>query len=273
MDKDRVKDVATIYKNYYQALAPNVQGFLQDYYTTTGKTFNITSGKREPGQAGNAGNKSKHVIGEAFDVSDEHMDDYAYLLNTQEGLALLSKYNLGIIDETDPEMQKKTGATGAHFHIGTDSKFSAKVKERYNNFDKSEPIYSYKQRTELGIPQSSTEIHFQGDGHDHSGDLSTETTYYNTTQAENLDREMEKSVVAETKDEKSEARQKLKEQQVEKTREQLIEAEFAKILQQGDEGTYVEDFGGRKQPQNIPLPEMYDVKIQRQMPQMPTIFK
>lgn len=278
MDKDRVKDVATAYKKHYETLAPNVQGFLQDYYTTTGKVFDITSGKRKPGQAGVAGDKSKYVKGEAIDISANHTEDYNYLLNTREGLSMLSKYNLGIIDETDPEMMKKTGATGAHFHIGTDSKFSVEAEERYNNFDRIQPVYSYRQRTTLGIPQTNGGNHFQGDGHNHEEDLATigaqaETDFYNTALAENLDREMEKSIVAETKTEKSEARNELKQQQAEKTRERQIEEEFSKVFQQGDEGTYIEEYGGSDGVKPFDIPDMHDVKIQRSLPEMQTIFK
>ena len=32
----------------------------------------------------------------------------------------MKEHRLGILDERSPEMQARTGATGAHFHIGPD---------------------------------------------------------------------------------------------------------------------------------------------------------
>lgn len=260
----RVKDASVIYKEYYNALAPNVQGFLQDYTDLTGKTLNLTSGRRPAGRAGNAGSKSKHVKGEAFDISASHTEDYAYLMNTPEGLGLLSKYNLGIIDETNPSIMEKTGATGAHFHIGTDSRFSKQVKERYANVNNITPIYSYKQLIETGQPIMQEIGHFEGDGHVH--DLETPDYSQNS-------KELEKSVIEAQKEEKSEARKELKEKQAEKTREQQIEEEFSKIFQASEEeNQYLAQYS-QGQQNNENIPQVSGIDIQNSLPQMPTIFQ
>lgn len=276
--KVRVKDASVIYKEYYNSLAPNVQGFLQDYTDLTGKTLNLTSGRRSAGSAGKAGNKSKHVIGEAFDISAQHTEDYAYLMNTPEGLGLLSKYNLGIIDETDPTMMAKTGATGQHFHIGTDSRFSKQVKERYANIDKIAPIYSYKQLIETGQPISEEMRnmgHFEGDGHTHNLEVDQiliSTNILPPDYSENS-KELEKSVIEAQKEEKSEARKELKEKQAEKTREQQIEEEFAKLFQASEEeNQYLAQYSqGQQSGENIP--PLGEINIQNSLPQMPTIFQ
>lgn len=98
-----------------------------------------TSGKREASQkVGKYHKHSHHNTGDAVDIGKEHKDVYDYLYNTQEGLSLLTKYGLGIIDETNPETMKKTGATGPHFHIGKDTKFANEAKQRFNTLYKTE---------------------------------------------------------------------------------------------------------------------------------------
>lgn len=105
------------------------------YLNETGKDLRITSGARYASQKiGKAHGHSHHEARDggafAMDIGREHGDVYSWLLNTEEGLKLMDKYDLGIIDETDPEIMKKTGADASHFHIGRDSKFKAQVKER-----------------------------------------------------------------------------------------------------------------------------------------------
>lgn len=97
-------------------------------------SLKITSTVRKASQGvGKNSKTSRHNIGEAFDISGEHKDVYDYL-NTYEGVNLLNKYGLGVLDETDPETMKKTGATGAHYHIGADSKLVANTRAKLTSF-------------------------------------------------------------------------------------------------------------------------------------------
>lgn len=100
-------------------------------------SLKVTSTVRNASQGvGKNSKTSRHNIGEAFDISGEHKDVYDYL-NTYEGINLLNKYGLGVLDETDPETMKKTGATGAHYHIGADSKLVANTRAKMSGFDTS----------------------------------------------------------------------------------------------------------------------------------------
>jgi len=277
-EKTRVKDASIIYKQYYNALAPNVQGFLQEYTDITGKTLTLTSGRRPAGRAGNAGSKSKHVKGEAFDISATHTEDYAYLMNTPEGLGLLVKYNLGIIDETDPAIMEKTGATGAHFHVGTDSRYSKKVKERYANIDNIAPVYSYKQLIETGQPitQDMKDMgHFEGDGHTHGLEVEQSYDMANILPLQEFStKELEKSIIGAEKEEKSEARNELKEAQAEKTREKQIEQEFAKVFQASEEeNQYLAQYAKGQQNNGENIPQIGEINVQTSLPQMPSIFQ
>lgn len=98
-------------------------------------SLKVTSTIRNASQGvGKNSKTSRHNVGEAFDISGEHKDVYDYL-NSQEGLTLLDRFGLGVLDETDPEVMKKTGATGAHFHIGADSKLVANTRNKLLSFN------------------------------------------------------------------------------------------------------------------------------------------
>ena len=150
MPEERVKDRIKYAKEHYEGLSNDLKGFYDEYYTVTGKYLNLTSGKREASsKVGKNSNTSKHNTGDAFDMSAIHTNDYRFLMNTTEGLNLLSKYNLGIIDETDPEELKKTQGTAPHFHIGKDSFYAKQAKDRYNKIltgESLDEIVAYKDR-------------------------------------------------------------------------------------------------------------------------------
>lgn len=100
-------------------------------------SLNVTSTVRKASQGvGKNSKTSRHNIGEAFDIAAQHKDVFDYL-NTQEGLTLLDRYGLGVLDETDPATMRKTGATGAHFHIGADSKLVANTRNKLLSFNGS----------------------------------------------------------------------------------------------------------------------------------------
>lgn len=180
----RVKDMDKESLGYYNTLSDNVKGFIDEYNKMTGKVFKITSGRR---QKKNENDKtSKHHSGDAVDISADHTDDFEFLMNTKEGLGLLSKYNLGIIDETDPEELKRTKGSGAHFHIGTDQAYAKKAMERVKQLEEgtAKKVTSYKKWVDQGNDPKEFKNyyfggthgdilehgHFHGDGHDHSED-------------------------------------------------------------------------------------------------------
>lgn len=94
----------------------------------------ITSGKRYGNGIGKLGNKSRHNIGQAIDIAPN--EDIKKFLLSNDGRNLMRKYNLGFLDETNPDTMKKTGATGPHFHIGKDStltnNISSPSESKYN---------------------------------------------------------------------------------------------------------------------------------------------
>lgn len=141
MPTERIKDKAKYTNGFYDGLSKDLKGFYDDYYNLTGNYLTLTSGKRKASDGvGKFSKVSKHNTGDAFDVRASHTEDYKFLSNTPEGLELMTKYNLGIIDETDPKELEKTGGTGAHFHIGKDSFYANKYKERYNKIKNGEKL-------------------------------------------------------------------------------------------------------------------------------------
>lgn len=131
----RVKDNHTTHNHILEGLSPEMKAFNQELAQKFPEIV-YTSGKRKASQGvGKYSKVSHHNTGNAVDISAQHKEVYEYLTGTEEGLQLLTKYNLGIIDETDPETMKKTGATGPHYHIGKDSIYAAKAKEMLKNFN------------------------------------------------------------------------------------------------------------------------------------------
>lgn len=112
-------------------LSSNLQGFLSEFKAKY-PNVQVTSGYR-PRAFTKQGALSRHAKGEAIDIAPDQ-EAYNYLWNTEEGLGLLNKYGLGVLDETSKEMLEKTGGTGAHYHVGSDSTLVPKARERYNEF-------------------------------------------------------------------------------------------------------------------------------------------
>lgn len=89
----------------------------------------VTSSIRTGNSTGKAGSRSRHNKGEALDLAfDKNIQTFLY---SSEGDVLLRKHNLGFLDESLPEVLKKTGGTGPHFHIGKDSTLSGN-SNKYN---------------------------------------------------------------------------------------------------------------------------------------------
>lgn len=135
----RIKDEHKTHEDNVYGFSDNTQGF----YTELSVIFpelRVTSGRRDSSPSGNF---SHHHNGDALDLGKEHTDVYEYLNNTREGLNLMVKYGMGILDETNPESMEKTKATGPHFHIGQDSGLSQKSLQRYEQFENIQPIQSF----------------------------------------------------------------------------------------------------------------------------------
>ena len=105
-------------------LKPNLVGFYNELKQFVPEAT-ITSGKRTK-PMGTAGSTSHHLKGGAMDFGAD--PKVGVFLSSHKGRELLSKYGLGYMDETTKEALAKTGGTGAHYHVGEDSKLVAKAR-------------------------------------------------------------------------------------------------------------------------------------------------
>lgn len=119
----------TYRQNVYSNTQRAIYEQLPELFRNAGLDIIVTSGLREPGKAGKAGNKSKHVIGEAVDIipnGNTTWEDIEKTIYTNPNIInYMVRNGIGMLDETDrtPEgsmLKKVTGATGNHFHFGTD---------------------------------------------------------------------------------------------------------------------------------------------------------
>lgn len=97
-------------------------GFL-DLAESQGINLKITSGLRE-GAMTKSGKPSHHGSGSAMDIVPGEGETWDTLFKKVRENPLIHDYlrsnKLGILDETTPEMLKRTGGTGAHWHLGPD---------------------------------------------------------------------------------------------------------------------------------------------------------
>ena len=116
----RLKDYNSIFTGVnWEGVDNDIIGFRNELYELFPDKVKVTSAKRYGNNVGKAGNKSRHNRGQAIDLGfDKDIQKFLY---TAKGDALLRKYNLGFLDESLEHNLKKTGGTGAHFHIGKDS--------------------------------------------------------------------------------------------------------------------------------------------------------
>lgn len=113
---------------------------LPDLLKQQGVDFTITSSYR-PNAITKSGHKSNHSIeGGAYDIkpangkSFEDLKEQIYSNPTI--VQWMNDHGWGIIEETTPEVMAKTGATGKHWHFGSDSMGVQNFKKRleeYNN--------------------------------------------------------------------------------------------------------------------------------------------
>lgn len=132
-DEDEDLDDATTTPPYDIGHGPSKESYnrgqldkeLFDLFRKEGINVKITSGKRPAGRAGRAGKKSHHVYGNAVDIvpgKGETFDSIREkMLNSTAVRSFFKENGIGILEETTKSIMNRTGATGAHFHIGPDS--------------------------------------------------------------------------------------------------------------------------------------------------------
>ena len=96
---------------------------LLNLFVKNGINVRITSGMRI-GAKTKSGNTSYHATGDAIDITPVKGETFESLRKQIEGsneiMAYMREHKLGLLDETTDKMMKRTGASGAHFHIGKD---------------------------------------------------------------------------------------------------------------------------------------------------------
>ena len=99
---------------------------LLDKFEEAGISVRVTSGVEN--RKTKSGKKSKHSIADAIDITPIKGQTYTDLKNqimkNPELLKYMRENNIGIIDETDPLIKMKTGATGDHWHISRNENFA-----------------------------------------------------------------------------------------------------------------------------------------------------
>lgn len=114
----------------------NLAGEIEELFKAAGINIRVTSGTRAPGEAGKAGDKSHHTVGNACDIVPGDGETYETIRQKMAAspdiLRFFYENGLGVIDETDPKTRKKTGATGAHYHIGPD-KWAVKTWQEWQD--------------------------------------------------------------------------------------------------------------------------------------------
>lgn len=151
----------------WEELDPEMKKFWGRLTEELGYEPRFTSGKRSASdEVGKHAKTSHHNHGNAIDIEAD-TKAYHFLMNDIRGLQLLNDFGLGVLDETDPKMKAKTGATGDHFHIGPDTNLKEEAQERYKSLagNPSESGYevkhSYKSKVEQGLIDPSEEQEYK----------------------------------------------------------------------------------------------------------------
>ena len=266
MPKERLKDLDAKSKAYYETLSPDLKGFVNEFIELRGSAPIITSGRREASRnIGKNPSKSKHLTGDALDIAP-NVEDYNFLVNTKEGLGLMAKYGVGILDETDPRTIQKTKATGAHFHIGKDPKLAGQMKTRYEKYDNEfTPMYSFKERYEKG--DNPEEIEVDEHNHEHVHELPEEYSvpFQEKTYQDIFVRTADKEILKEVKAEQSEDRKEIKN---EISREEEFLREYLKPTAPKQPANIV-----KKEIKETVEPRSINVDIQTQLPTLPNLFE
>jgi hypothetical protein len=238
----------------WEELTPQMKSFWSDFsnlaYRKTGRYPKFTSGKRTAEQkVGKAHKTSKHNEGNAIDMSADFAM-YNILYNTPDGLNLLNSYNLGVLDETNPEAMDKTGATGPHYHIGTDPGLVSKTKQRYNSYTENGTIDI------AGLERDLTQAEFK--------------IYAPAAQQleEDIAVEVEKEEKKEEKEEKSESRKK-----VSPNKEKSFFADIKIEQEKQQDFEPFQDTPETKVPDILSDYSSISSYVQTSLPKIPSLFK
>lgn len=264
MPGDRVKDRVVNNERIKSGLSPDIQAFNEELFTVF-PDLRLTSGRREPSD-----HFSHHHKGDAEDIGKEHSDMYYYLMNTKEGLQLLNKYDLGVIDETDPKVLEKTGGTAPHFHIGKDSYYSDIAKQRLMNFEKIETLDSYiskGKRPSTDFPKIGQSPSLSSPPQNVPGSvpfrLDTGEVVTLPVSPEFFEKEVQKQEVTQEMIEKSDAMKRI-EQEQKKREDFLTSVQGTKYASPKKSSNQMQ---GEIPDQNIEQPD-----IQTSLPDLPSLF-
>lgn len=112
---------------------------LPDLLKQQGINFTITSGYR-PNAVTKSGHKSNHSIeGGAYDIKPANGKSFEDLreeiYSNPTIVQWMNDHGWGIIEETTPNVMAKTGATGKHWHFGSDSIGVQNFKKRLEEYN------------------------------------------------------------------------------------------------------------------------------------------
>lgn len=150
-----------------------VYDVLPNLMKEAGLDVRVTSGYREPGKVGKAGSKSWHGRHGAVDIVPQGKTTFEDIENAIYNNPVISNYMLsngfGLIDESgrskeSRDTMKKTGATGAHFHIGKDSTYAKRYADKMAELARASKIapavstaaynpYILQQQNTVQLPQ------------------------------------------------------------------------------------------------------------------------
>ena len=126
IESDHSSDQKSVEGNHifkYQGMDLGHMNDLLQEAAKYGIFFRVTSGVR-PGAKTKQGRTSYHALGQAIDITPIQGETYADLKHkiksNPEFVKWMVDHGYGIYDETTSEVMKKTGANGAHWHIGKD---------------------------------------------------------------------------------------------------------------------------------------------------------
>lgn len=255
-ESKRIKDISEHNQKVLTGVGEDLRGFFTELQSKYDEDLYLTSGKRK-------GEGSRHGSGEALDFRSrgyEHL--YSDLMNTEWGLGLMTKYGVGILDETDPEILKKTGGSAAHFHIGKDTTIAPIAKQRYQDFQAGKEIddlvaYAAKPFTQ-GKRQTSTSKQQMPELNIPTLDANEAIRSYRSYQAIEAGLVEEKQTVDKVAEKEQKAAFK-KMQEKQKQRNQFI-SEISKL------NPIVEQ--NRPQQRTAPIMQEQPIDVQQSMPQL-----
>lgn len=117
---------------YAQSIDVGTMGDVVEELAKAGISFKVTSGKRTKTYKTK---NSRHHTGEAIDIIPINGETFDSMRDKIKNNATLKEFfkkrKLGILEEINENTLKKTGGTGKHFHIGTDTNLAKNFESAY----------------------------------------------------------------------------------------------------------------------------------------------